>query len=722
MKKIKNRLISGGIIVILVLVLVITSVFDSGKSALMKNVGFANYIYPQNEKNLTADFNTESPDFSLKALNGDKIWSVSVEETERLKLSDSRLWQEYMASLIVINYTDTRQNKYEVKKLYSASKGNKVTATETDNGINYAINFSSVNISVNVELEFNGSVLTLRIPADKITEGERYLLTAIEILPFFGAADHTVDGYIFYPDGSGALMCYEDYANHSQVSQAYTMQVYGSPEFEDKEQMSGSCMLPVYGIKNGSNAFLAAITSGAADCNVNISAEGNVVALNRASFTMNYRYTYTVPGSDIIATAMDTDSTYADKNMTRQDFECAYFFLSGENASYSGMANAYRDFLIENKLLGQQKTDSEISIEFVTGVTENQMLFDKSIAATTFEDVIKYTEELNKSGLSNLDIILSGWEKGGIGVNSKGYKPWNILGGSSKLKKLCKKTEELGIKLILSKNILSVTNEDKGYSLRNDIIYTGNQMVLTDDFKNHFVLNDKESSNRLKAVLKGKNQTVGLMLEDFGCYISSDYSEKGALSRSQTAEEKTKLLKTNENEYISIEGGNFYALASADKLTGIPSESSGLFIADKDVPFYQMLVHGSVCYTGNAYNLSYDSDKQFLKMLEYGYQPYFILTTVESEKLKYTACNELFSCEFDKWKDNVIKVSGKMKNLSCVKEQKIIEHYSDENISKVTYENGCKLLINYSDKNTEIDGFTVKAKDYVILDEKGAVK
>ena len=69
---------------------------------------------------------------------------------------------------------------------------------------------------VPIEYTLDGDNLVVRVPASEIrypkdvlnAEGQKvtYPLVSIDVLPYLGAADNTADGYMFVPDGSGALI------------------------------------------------------------------------------------------------------------------------------------------------------------------------------------------------------------------------------------------------------------------------------------------------------------------------------------------------------------------------------------------------------------------------------------------------------------------------------------------------------------------------------------
>lgn len=723
MKKRWRRLIPAGIVLAAAAALILQALLGTGEGGQMENVPAASLTYSGTGAALNARFGEDAAFTLADPRTQTVLWTSGVEEERRNALSSNKLWRDYMASLITINYTDSRKTKFEVKRLYAASASTKVSSQPLEGGIRYTLRFSEIDIALSVELRMEGSMLTLRIPAASIEEGDRYRLMSVEILPFFGAADHTTEGYIFYPDGCGALMDYANYRSRPGSLQTYALEIYGSSRLEEGDQIAGNAMLPLYGVKNGDQALLAAVTAGAADTLINIAAEGTVVALNRVAFQMNYRYTYTVPGSDIVTTKSDTSTTYADKALLRQDFEACYFFLSGEEADYSGMANTYRAFLRENGLIRQSVEKEEaypLSVAFMTGAQEEQMLLSKNVAASPFASVESMTDSLAEKGVSRLDVTLLGWEKGGYGRNVRGYQPWSLLGGASGLGRLAAALTGNHHTLILAKNVLSVSAEDTGYTLQKDAVFEGSGLVKSDDSRENFLLNAAASERWTEAFAQKNKTQACVLLQDYGSFVTANYSKNQVYSRSQEVQRRQEALRKlagddQAESRVEAEGGNAYILPYVRRLSGIPSVSSRLPVMDREVPFYQMVVHGAVEYTGDAYNLFYDAPTQFLQLLEYGYQPHFELTETEPDALKYTACHYLFSCRFEDWQETMLDVCARLQEFVPVRDSAMVKHTAEGNGRIVTYENGYRLYINYGTERADIQGVSVEAGSYRLI-------
>ena len=111
------------------------------------------------------------------------------------------------------------------------------------------------------------------------------------------------------------------------------------------------------------------------------------------------------------------------------------------------------------------------------------------------------------------------------------------------------------------------------------------------------------------------------------------------------------LSKAAEKNTVEVEGANLYTLKYADTIRNLPNSQKTLSaFCDKSIPFCQMVLHGSIQYTGDPINLYHDEGVQLLNMIEYGYTPYYKLTASGSMQLKYTENNEIFSSKYSLWK------------------------------------------------------------------------
>jgi len=140
-------------------------------------------------------------------------------------------------------------------------------------------------------------------------------------------------------------------------------------------------------------------------------------------------------------------------------------------------------------------------------------------------------------------------------------------------------------------------------------------------------------------------------------------------------------------------------------------------VVDEAIPFYQMILHGSVYYTTDPENLFYDTQRQFLQWIETGAIPYYILTYRRSENLAYTNYNHLFTSFYEDWIDvaadryhELNREFGAFFHLDMVDHVRLAE-----NVVRVTYADGSHIYLNYAEEPVSIGGLSIDGLDYLVV-------
>ena len=245
---------------------------------------------------------------------------------------------------------------------------------------------------------------------------------------------------------------------------------------------------------------------------------------------------------------------------------------------------------------------------------------------------------------------------------------------------------------------------------------------MSNETNDRYILNavaaDKWYSVYEKA---SKKYNIGTYFSETGEYLSGDYSEISPYSRSMRTVSAAKLLsKAAEKNTVEVEGANLYTLKYADIIRNLPNSQKTLSaFCDKSIPFCQMVLHGSIQYTGDPINLYHDEGVQLLNMIEYGYTPYYKLTASGSMQLKYTENNEIFSSKYSLWKKSIANAYKISQMLSSVQGETMSSHESDGIHSVVVYGNGAKLYVNYSSSEWTVDEKNVSAGGFLFVDSNG---
>ena len=168
-----------------------------------------------------------------------------------------------------------------------------------------------------------------------------------------------------------------------------------------------------------------------------------------------------------------------------------------------------------------------------------------------------------------------------------------------------------------------------------------------------------------------------------------------------------------------MEKGFVYTVPYATAILNIPLTSSGFTVADYDIPFVQMVLHGLVEYAGEPLNLNQDVQYNILKCLEYGATVYGRFMYEDDSVFQNTYFLNLFSLNYVNWLNETEEIYTAVNEaIGDVQDQFIVNHERlAENVYRTTYENGKQVIVNYNtfDYVDEALGITVGARDYWVM-------
>ena len=640
------------------------------------------------------------------------------------KLNDT--WSRKVKSIFHISYADISDKNPAIKTAFSYDAD--ISAKKTEEGIRLDCAFKEAGISLAVVIGVDENEMVINIPTTEIEENKKYRLLSVDVLPYMGACADTEEGYLVYPDGCGALKYHSSVPPATMRNTVYSWDIYGN-ELKSLETLSDNdeqelktAMLPVFGIKKGEHALIAFSENGEEEGSINMYPSGYGIELNRMSFSFRYRTSYDIQMSNINIngsdTAKDSHGIMYNEKMIDIDHDVHYSFLADDKADYSGMAGLYREKLLADGTL--QKTDlvqnTGISVNILMAASE-QGFWSNSVAVTTnVQQAEQIIDAVDKIGFGNKAIYtLEGWSQGGYGVYPQSEKPDKKVASVAELKKLMN-SENL---ILLQSELFCADEENGGFSKRTEVIKQGNQNVITNDSGDRFWFNMDCVAEKLDRFIKKYDfeKQGGISLQSIGKILYRDENEKCAMNRGAVRDAMEALLqKAGDKGVLSVEGANLYTLKYADMVYELPSSSSEYYISDRNIPFCQMILHGSIVYTGDYGNLSSNYDRQMLEWLEYGYTPAFILTYSSSEQLNDTNCSNIYTSQYESNTERIKKANELYENvISKIADAYITGHTElEDGFIKIDYSNKHTLLINYTGQTKEYEGVTVEGGGYVM--------
>ena len=626
----------------------------------------------------------------------------------------------YASQLITVSAANSEGSVRDYV-LYDSSNTDICATPVIDSGnLHLKIEIPSLQISFDVIFGFHNEAFFYRIDDSTVKEKSGKLVL-VSVLNNLGASRTDEDGYIFYPDGSGAIMNFK--ANNESNAKLYQLSVYGSSDVTyssiDKNSESNiyGNLLPVYGISQHDGGFVAVVTNGDEDANHYIASPGyQLSGVYRSYMTFRYR-TYSS------TTFNDSELTQLVDKRIKTDREILYYFLDGEDNSYSGMAVRYRQHLIDNGILSKRKEAEEyrLSIKFLCGVQKQSLFFSSVYKMTGFSDVMDIAAELKKNGIDKMDFILSGWGKGGWDTLPTNLKAERKLGGSGDLNKLTEYCASEKIPLSLDVDAIMADERTGSFNKRLNAVRNYFGESLTDANGDRYIL---DACDVLPGLLKSfhkKHSGAGINLLTVGERVIPDHRSGDVSTRADIINAYSGMMQeaVKQGTRVTAVGGNAYILPYTDMIYELPENDSGYIIADKSVPYYQMVIHGYIPYTGKFGNTHYSYERCVLEWIETGSLPAYIITEENTGKLENTNYDELFSSEFETWKTSITTTYSKLYRdfffFLCLT---IDSHKQiSENVVCNTYSDGTKVYINYGDSSVTVDGAAVAGLDYFIKRE-----
>lgn len=609
-----------------------------------------------------------------------------------------------------------------------------ITEKKLENGIALELEFPKFKISFTVEIWLNEYGIKARVPADSIKEKDMYGITAITLFPVMGSVQTTENGFALFPDGSGSLYKFGSSTDTSPISTAcYFENSFDLDEVEERiYQAQYNVMLPAYAISDGVTGVVGYITEGDETASVNLAPAFGATGRNRVSASCMYRksYSYISPSN--------VEIVEVEKNLSAGNYSVQYFFMdnadpavstaakNGDYITYSDVAAVVRDFMLNKNLINKESGNNDsvkANLQIVMAAKGNSGMDTSIKALTAFDDVKKIIEEIDEDSRDDLRVYMLGWQEGGYGLNPSGDKISSELGKKEDLKSLNKYLADSKIESYMVADYIYAIKGGVGFNQNGQAVYNEMNLPITnaaysDYLRNSLVELETFIKNRIPYFKEVGANGVGF--EKVGYYLYDDYSAGGRLTRAQTAlaMQKTGKVSKDEKLNVAVQGGNAYMLPVADVIYDLPEKSGEMVQMEYSVPFYQMVVHGTIPYTGNiAGNMSADYTQQKLKWIEYGSQPSFVLTYNSSELLKNTYADVAFATDY---KEHIATVNECVKEfntkLGFTAKEKMVEHKVLGNgVVSVKYEGGNTVYINYNEAAVEANGLKIPAEDYVVV-------
>ena len=685
---------------------------------------------------LDAPFGLDMPGIIAAAETEEELRLVAEPVQTRLNAT----WTALANSLITIEWFDGVYNIFRTSSAAREGASSNLVRV-ADHHFRLDVRFTTVDVFIPVHILLSDVGITYEIFYSEITGTQISQLAAVLITPFMGASGGVrsyfdfetgshgdpqrvpmLPGYIFVPDGSGALMRFQE---NTVSLTPYIGRVFGEDPAEAMFHYNDDAnyvprpnpLMPVFGVTHGYNqqAFIAWVDSGAQYMEIIVNPHNNITYYNfvypRFIFNSVFHQVYNRLG----------DGFFRALDLPRHlNISIHYRFLYGENANHVGMARAYRNHLVGQGILTPGRVSEgpmPIRVDFLMSDVRNSVLGRTNVVTTTANQVNDMVRQLYDAGVVSINGGMMGFQRGGESTG----RPWTIrfqraIGTRRDFRNLLSDTRALGADISFSQDYLRINSHQMRLS-RNQALHR-NRWGLTAWAATQMFLPVREISfarpsrsidwfvrqSRRAADLGAVSMTVRGITDT----LITHWGRNDWVSASMSIEMIQEAFRDS-TLLINAQQPNMYIWAYTHRFLNAPVFNTQFLISTDTVPFLQMVLHNSMEVYAPYSNFSFYTRQDMLRMIDYNVSPSFVVTHSPAHYLALTNSLNFYSTEFSIYKDIIIetyeKVSAILSHVRTLEwlNRQVLQY----GVVLNTYSGGVEVIINYTGADFYHNGIAV---------------
>lgn len=641
---------------------------------------------------------------------------------------------------LIVQYHNTSYVTDQVNSYTGAIKKGDFTWELIENGVAIRYYFPKQGFVIPVQYVLEEDCLAASIISEGIEEEvwedpdtdpeKKQSVMNVALLPFMGAAGSDDEGYLIIPDGSGALIHFNNGRTGAAI---YQQDVYGRDDaltIRKAATTTYDVNMPLFGIVRNGRALMAVVENGDYQAQLNAMVNGQLTGYSNAYFAVQYIHMEAntiMPGSEHSTDVMLPTNTFRDMG----NFTVRYYPLAAENATYADVAAAYRAQLGLKESIADAATQQLEMVASIPSIdTFLGVPYESVRVLTSYEQAAQTLRDFAAEGLNDLTLRYTGWSKQSVrGKMVTGLDLDNRLGGKKAFDGLRQAVKETSAEMVLAVDLIDIYEDGNGYwslfAATNSVNSTAKQVpeflqstgYQDPEGKPWYLLSpDKvpEAARKLAENLSG--QVDGVSLSMLGNTVYSSFGKTG-ISRTSAGMYWQQALETlsGKIQTLSAKTASAYAFPYIEQVDATPCASSRFEVTDMEIPFYQMVTHGAmVLYTEPA-NEDGNVRKALLRAIEYGMYPSWRVIAGDTALLSGTDYASWHAASLDAWREEIKNTAAWMAPLGVYAGMQMTGHEQvTATLSVTTYANGDMVLVNYGSEDAEHLGVTVPALRYAI--------
>ena len=542
----------------------------------------------------------------------------------------------------------------------------------------------------------------------------------VQILPAFGCANTTDTGYMFVPDGSGAVIRLN---NGKTLAESYWEPLFGEDKAmcgTETEAIHQSSLLPVFAASSQRSSFLANIDEGyeCAGITANVAGQKGTYNAVGAFFNLFPYGTVSLNGSYL----SDTSFVQTAPRMFSGNISISYH-LMGANASIGDFAALYRSILKDNGTLPKSiESDRAATLDLIGTASERAKFFGipytKLTALTTFNQAAKLVDEL---GTGHISIKYTNAANGGLNQKqAEKIRLERVLGSASEFRDLQSHAD-----VYVSLNAQTVnhaSNSNTARALSKDPVKVYQYDPITRYYNRDgsaVLLSSLKLGTMARSLVQSlsKSGVQNIDFQDIGYQLNSDFNISNPCDRRQARIAVQSHLKTiSGTASVSARYGSYFSLPYLSMIWDIPNENSGYTIEDESVPFYAMVIRGSIPYSTSPINESGEPQKAFLQAVSIGAQAQFswvYQNTANAIDSRELYCDRNYAGTLALAKTDAVQMRQVLSQIgnSEFTGYRVLE----DGLTESTFSNGAKVYVNYNETVRSAEGHEIAALGYLCV-------
>lgn len=595
---------------------------------------------------------------------------------------------------------------------------------------------------VALDITLEGDELVVKLPVTELVSGNAYYqIQNIEVFMNFCTVEAAAveEGYLFVPDGAGALMKMNTY--NSKVPD-YIRGFYDNDFYTDYyylPEYAQELMMPVYGMLYVSGTrepfgFLSIVESGADTTVLEAMLASGEVGVGR-QYNKIYT-TYDVSQYEwvpVFGEYSDNKSTYLVlAPETETDFIVRYL-LYGEEVSYYRMAKDYQSYLLDGVQPQHYATEASVYLEAIGTLSlEERFLgipYDTTYSMTTYTELTGILTELQDM---NLTVSYLGVFDGGLNhkLMRKG-KLTSANGSSKELAALKETAKAQNIPLYLETDFLRVYSGGNGFSSRRHGLQDYKEVVerygfspatgMYRQYTNHYkLLNPNYLVDTVQDFLSSADGNDSYYLKGLASQYYADYSKRNYVS---PADAQSLIVQAIESfpagTQLAFDNPRADRLIYGSLAVDVSRESSDYSTFYATIPFRQLVMNGMLSYTTTSANNNSDSLSYILlQAVELGAQPKFLITAKNVDVLRDSRYSYLFSTQYEYLKEDIHWIYEQYEAAKkVIGEARITDHRMLEpGVYRTEYANGTTVIVNYNGMAAYYEDQRVEPENFLLLE------